>query len=319
MAVKKKHGLGKGLNALIKSNDTEIVSALEQASSSGVKEIDISLIDVNPLQPRKVFNKDEIEGLAETILEHGLINPITLREKNGRYQIISGERRFRALKHLDRNKAPSLVLENVPDSKMLELTLIENIQREDLNPIEIAESYKNLIEFLNIKQDDLAKRVGKNRSTVANAMRILDLSDDIKNLILEEKISEGHARALLSIKDEKERNSIALSIIENSYTVRDVENISKDIKASKEVTSGKSNAKETLKKKIDPNIKKIESYLEKIFATKVSVDDKNGNEGRIIIEYYSTDDFERIIDILDSFKEEDKVKRNILRQPKINY
>jgi len=319
MAVKRKHGLGKGLNALIKSNDTEIVSALDQASSNGVKEIDMTLIDVNPFQPRKIFNKDEIEGLAETILEHGLINPITLREKNGRYQIISGERRFRALKHLDRTKAPSLVLENVPDSKMLELTLIENIQREDLNPIEIAQSYKSLIEFLNIKQEDLAKRVGKNRSTVANAMRILDLSDDIKTLILEEKISEGHARALLSIKDEKERESIALSIIENSYTVRDVENISKDIKASKETTSIKSSVNDRVKKRTDPNIKKVENYLEKIFATKVSVVDRNGNEGRIIIEYYSADDFERIIDILDSSKEEEKVKRNILRQPKINY
>ncbi len=319
MAVKRKHGLGKGLNALIKSNDTEIVSALEEAGANGVKEIDMTLIDVNPLQPRKVFNKNEIEGLAETILEHGLINPITLREKNGRYQIISGERRFRALKHLDRTKAPSLVLENVPDSKMLELTLIENIQREDLNPIEIAQSYKSLIEFLHIKQEDLAKRVGKNRSTVANSMRILDLSEPIKDLILEEKISEGHARALLSIKDEKERESIALSIIENSYTVRDVENISKDIKELKENPSLKSSPKNVVKKRTDPNIKKVESYLEKIFATKVSVDDKNGQEGRIIIEYYSTDDFERIIDILDSSKEEEKVKTTLLRQPKINY
>lgn len=306
--MSRKGGLGgQGMNALIKSGDKDIKKAVEEAEKNGVLEIDIKLIEMNPDQPRKVFNEEEIKGLAESIKENGLINPITLREKDGKYQIISGERRFRAFKFLERDKVPALVLKNIADSKMLELTLVENIQRTDLNPIEIAKSYKKLIYDLNIKQEELANRVGKSRSTVSNSMRILDLSENIQNLILEGKITEGHARAILSLQGEKERENFAKIIVEKNYSVRECERIVKEKKESKD-------SKNKEEKKKDPNIKKLENYLEKIFSTKVNVVDKNGKEGKIVIEYYSGDDLSRIMDILDNID----LEKNSTK-PKLEY
>ena len=310
--MSRKGGLGgQGLSALIKSTDNEIRTAAEEAEKNGVLEIDVSLIDVNPDQPRKVFNEEEIQGLAESIKENGLINPITLREKDGKYQIISGERRFRAFKFLNRNKVPALVLKNIADSKMLELTLVENIQRADLNAIEVARSYKKLIYDLNIKQEELANRVGKSRSTISNSMRILDLSENIQNLVLESKISEGHARTILSLDDENEREEFAKEIVEKGYSVRECERIVKERKNNISNDHNTSNNEENIENqnevkkenKKDPNIKKLENDLEKIFSTKVNVIDKNGKEGKIVIEYYSSDDLSRIMDMLEKVYE----------------
>ena len=308
--MSRKGGLGgQGMNALIKSGDKEIKRAVEEAEKNGVLEIDVSLIDVNPDQPRKVFNEEEIQGLAESIKENGLINPITLREKDGKYQIISGERRFRAFKFLNRDKVPALVLQNIADSKMLELTLVENIQRTDLNAIEVARSYKKLIYDLNIKQEELANRVGKSRSTISNSMRILELSENIQNLILELKITEGHARAILSLSDENEREAFAKEIIENGYSVRECEKIVKDKKENNNTADNENNEKSDNKakkeNKKDPNIKQLENDLEKIFSTKVNVLDKNGKEGKIVIEYYSADDLSRIMDMLEKIHEKE--------------
>lgn len=305
--MSRKGGLGQGMNALIKSGDRDIKKAVEEAEKNGVLEIDIKLIEMNPDQPRKVFNEEQIKGLAESIKENGLINPITLREKDGKFQIISGERRFRAFKFLERNKVPALVLKNIADSKMLELTLVENIQREDLNAIEIAKSYKKLIYDLNIKQEELANRVGKSRSAVSNSMRILDLSENIQNMILQGKLTEGHARAILSLPSEKERENFAKIIVEKNYSVRECERIVKEKKELKNIQN-----KETPKK--DPNIKKLENDLEKIFSTKVNVIDKNGKEGKIIIEYYSADDLSRIMDMLDNIDLEQNSSK-----PKLEY
>lgn len=307
--MSRKGGLGgQGLNALIKSSDSEIRTAAEEAEKRGVLEIELSLIDVNPDQPRKIFNDEEIQGLAESIKENGLINPITLREKDGQYQIISGERRFRAFKFLNRDKVPALVLQNIADSKMLELTLVENIQRADLNAIEIARSYKKLIYDLNIKQEELANRVGKSRSTISNSMRILELSENIQNLILESKITEGHARAILSLTDENEREEFAKNIVENGYSVRECEKIVKEKKGNNNADSEnneKSDNKPKKENKKDPNIKQLENDLEKIFSTKVNVLDKNGKEGKIVIEYYSADDLSRIMDMLEKIHEKE--------------
>lgn len=310
--MSRKGGLGgQGLSALIKSTDNEIRTAAEEAERRGVLEIDVSLIDVNPDQPRKVFNEEEIQGLAESIKENGLINPITLREKDGKYQIISGERRFRAFKFLNRDRVPALVLENIADSKMLELTLVENIQRADLNAIEVARSYKKLIYDLNIKQEELANRVGKSRSTISNSMRILDLSENIQNLVLESKISEGHARTILSLDNENEREEFAKEIVEKGYSVRECERIVKERKNNISNDHNTSNNEENIENqnevkkenKKDPNIKKLENDLEKIFSTKVNVIDKNGKEGKIVIEYYSSDDLSRIMDMLEKVYE----------------
>ena len=315
--MSRKGGLGgQGLNALIKYSDSEIRTAAEEAERRGILEIDVSFIDVNPDQPRKIFNEEEIQGLAESIRENGLINPITLREKDGKYQIISGERRFRAFKFLNKDKIPALVLQNIPDSKMLELTLVENIQRTDLNAIEIAISYKKLIYELNIKQEELANRVGKSRSTISNSIRILDLSENIQNLILENKITEGHARTILSLIDENERENFAKEIIEKGYSVRECEKIVKERKNSSQRNTDEYDNKKDNSAKIkkDPNMKKLENDLEKIFSTKVNIIDKNGKEGKIVIEYYSNDDLSRIMDILDKLYE----KENIIK-PTLEY
>lgn len=316
--MSRKGGLGgQGMNALIKSTDKEIKRAVEEAEKNGILEIDVSLIDVNPDQPRKVFNEEEIKGLAESIKENGLINPVTLREKDGQYQIISGERRFRAFKYLNKDKVPALVLKNIPDSKMLELTLVENIQRADLNAIEIARSYKKLIYDLNIKQEELANRVGKSRSTISNSMRILELSENIQNLILENKLTEGHARTILSFSENnEEREKFAKEIIEKGYSVRECEKI---VKEKKEIVKENNdtqdkNIKQEHKK--DPNIKKLENDLEKIFSTKVNVVDKEGKEGKIIIEYYSADDLSRIMDILDNIH---NINNNSIKHTAIEY
>ena len=315
--MSRKGGLGgQGLNALIKYSDSEIRTAAEEAERRGILEIDVSFIDVNPDQPRKIFNEEEIQGLAESIRENGLINPITLREKDGKYQIISGERRFRAFKFLNKDKIPALVLQNIPDSKMLELTLVENIQRTYLNAIEIAISYKKLIYELNIKQEELANRVGKSRSTISNSIRILDLSENIQNLILENKITEGHARTILSLIDENERENFAKEIIEKGYSVRECEKIVKERKNSSQRNTDEYDNKKDNSAKIkkDPNMKKLENDLEKIFSTKVNIIDKNGKEGKIVIEYYSNDDLSRIMDILDKLYE----KENIIK-PTLEY
>ena len=187
---------------------------------------------------------------------------------------------------------------------MLELTLVENIQRADLNAIEIARSYEKLIFDLNIKQEELALRVGKSRSTISNSMRILDLSENIQNLILESKITEGHARAILSLNDENEREEFAKEIIEKGYSVRECERIVKERKNNNtNENNNQENSEINKDNKKDPNIKKLENDLEKIFSTKVNVIDKNGKEGKIVIEYYSSDDLSRIMDMLEKVYE----------------
>ncbi len=318
----KKRGLGKGLDALLKSDENkEQVLAEQQPNNMGVQKVEMSKIVPNPDQPRKVFDEEHIRGLAESIESNGLINPLTLRLKDGEYQIISGERRFRALKSLGRELAEAIVLD-VGDERMLEITLVENIQRADLNAIEIAQSYRKLMDDFNITHDEIAKRVGKSRSTVTNSMRILELSEDIRALIIQEKISEGHGRVLLREKDEDMRRLLAAEVVEKSLSVRDLENLFKenngngvnaengeDSEQTASEDSSENNSEngenkehggETPNVQVkDANHRKIENDLEKIFATKVNLVSKDYKAGKIVIEYYSPEDLMRIIDILE--------------------
>lgn len=324
--AKKKGGLGgKGLNALLKADEATEQNNIEnnEPNNMGVQKVSMSKIVPNPDQPRKVFDEENIRGLAESIESNGLINPLTLRLKDGEYQIISGERRFRALKSLGRELAEAIVLD-VGDERMLEITLVENIQRADLNAIEIAQSYRKLMDDFNITHDEIAKRVGKSRSTVTNSMRILELSEDIRNLIVQNKISEGHARVLLREKDEDMRRLLAAEVIEKGLSVRDLENLFKENNENSSDTAAdgqsryeidadgltsdestddtsdseqKGEAANIVVK--DANHRKIENDLEKIFATKVNLVSKDFKTGKIIIEYYSPEDLIRIIDILE--------------------
>ncbi len=317
--AKKRGGLGgRGVNALLKADEAMDQSGEQEQNNLGIQKVDMSKIVPNPDQPRVVFDEDEIGGLAASIESNGLINPLTLRLKDGEYQIISGERRFRALKSLGREFAEAIVLD-VGDERMLEITLVENIQRADLNAIEIAQSYKKLLDDFNITHEEIAKRVGKSRSTVTNSMRILELSKDIRDLIVIGKISEGHARVLLREKDEDMRRLYAMEIIDKSLSVRELENMfkedsnSSDSGASEGEESGEvdfdsENQNGEIQAKIidnqnvqmkDANHRKIENDLEKIFATKVNLVSKDSKAGKIVIEYYSPEDLMRIIDILE--------------------
>ncbi|MBI4976511.1 MAG: ParB/RepB/Spo0J family partition protein [Spirochaetes bacterium] len=283
-----KRALGRGISALIRDQGFKE----EDISEEGLTEISLTKIDPNTWQPRKHFDEAEIENLAHSIRENGLMTPILVRKRGmERYEIVAGERRFRAFKFLKKLKIPAIVV-TVADNKMLELALIENIQREELSPIEVAESYKRLITDLGLKHDELATRLGKSRPVITNAMRLLDLPASVQKYLVEGKISEGHARIILSLPDETARISFAETIVADGLSVKKAEDA---LKSKRDKKKGKSGAEEARK---DPNVKKVESDLTKLFGTKVSVHDEKG-KGRIVIEYYDSEDFSRIMDILE--------------------
>lgn len=284
-----KKGLGKGLGALISStnkNSAELKNEFEK-----VLEIDISKIKTNLSQPRKTFDEEKIEELAQSIKENGLIQPIILRMKNNNYEIIAGERRFRAFKKLNREKIQAIIKE-YDDIKMSKVALIENIQREDLNPVEEANGLRALINEYNISKTELAKILGKSRPYISNSLRVLDLSDEILSLIENNKISMGHARALLAIEDVELRMKLANEIIFKNLSVRELEKVIKNINNSKKGVT------DIVKENIsNVELSRVQDNLRNIFSTKVNI---KGNEkkGKIEIEYYNLDDLNRIIDVI---------------------
>lgn len=285
----KKRALGRGIGALIKDQGFKE----DDIADEGLTEIALSKIEPNAYQPRKHFNESEIEALAQSIKEHGLMSPVLVRKRAAdRYELIAGERRFRACKSLKKQKISAIVM-NVPDNKMLELALIENVQRADLNPIEVAESYRRLIDDLGLKHDDLAARLGKSRPSVTNALRLLDLPPAVRHLLVHGKISEGHARLILSLPDEAARESFANEIVTGGYSVKKTEELLTAKRGGKKRKAGASAPAAK-----DPNVRKVESDLTKILGTKVSVHDEKGR-GRIVIEYYNSEDFARIMEIFE--------------------
>ena len=255
-----------------------------------ILKIKIDLIDPNPFQPRKIFNDEEINELAETIKQHGLIQPITVRKFNGRYQIVSGERRTRAAKIAQLEEIDAYVYELLSDKNMGEWALIENIQRVDLNPIELAQSYQQLIENHGYTHEDLSKSLGKSRSVITNSIRLLKLPIQVQNWIQEGKLSSGAARSLLS-PDITDPEKMAKDIIEKGLNVREVENLRKT----------KNSNPKSVKQEIDPNINAFVKKLTEFFGTKVSLHskEKNYSKGSIIIDYYSLEDLSRIQEMMD--------------------
>ena len=279
-----KKALGRGLEALIPQNS---INTLKKGSNSGSAEIEISKIKSNKNQPRKYFNNEELQGLAASIESVGIIEPLVLRKKDRDYEIITGERRWRAAKLLGLKKVPAIVKE-IADDKILEMALIENIQREDLNPIEEAEAFKELIGNLNLKQEELAKRIGKSRAAVTNTIRLLTLPAQIRSYIIEGTISAGHARALLRLKSKPQMEKLARSTVKNAYSVRELEKITSNLDKPSSSKSKKQKSKSA-------DIVDLESRLQEIFGTKVSI--KHGsNGGKIEISYYSLDDLDRILE-----------------------
>jgi len=280
--------LGRGLGALIPSQSSE------GESKNEIKKIDIEKINSNPYQPREDFNEELLEDLSYSIQEHGLIQPITVREKaRGKYQLVAGERRWRAAKLAGLDEIAAIV-QRYSNQQMMEVALIENLQREDLNPIEEAKAYKRLIEEFDLIQAEVAESVGKSRSAISNSLRLLNLAPEVQEFVSRETLTVGHARTLLALDTFEEQSEVAKEIIENGLSVRETERLIKNL-TTDEVEKEK---KKTDHKQKDPNITVIEDRLRKRLGTPVNI--KHGkNKGQIVIEYYSEEELARVLEYLD--------------------
>lgn len=288
----RKKGLGKGLAALIEDDLEEKI--IEQ-NTKGISHIDISKIEPNSEQPRKFFNEDALHELADSIKQYGIIQPLIVIKKDEYYEIIAGERRWRAAKIAGLKEIP-VVIKDFSLEEILEVSLIENIQRENLNPIEEALAYQRLIKDFNLKQDEIAEKVSKSRSTIANTMRLLNLDERVQQMIVDEMISSGHARTLLAIENGEDQVQIANKIFDEKLSVRETEKLIKSISKTKEAKKPKA---------IDdmaPIYRDVENNIKEILGTKVIISRKNDKKGIIEIEYYSDEELERIIDLLRSIK-----------------
>ena len=290
--MSKKLGLGKGLNALI-PEDTVILEpkkGKDKNDDNGYSLIDINLIKSNESQPRKLFDDEKIMELAESIKSNGIIQPLILRKDKDEYIIVAGERRWRAAKYIGIKEIPAVIMD-LTEKQILEISLIENIQREDLNSIEEAIAYKKLITDFDLTQEQLSKRIGKSRVAITNTMRLLNLSEDVQQYIIEGVISEGHGRALLAITDSKLQCELAQNVIDDKLSVRELEFLIRKLKTKSEPSKSKA------KKETNPYYKEVIEKLENYFGTKVNVTNKN-NKGKIEIEYYSEEDLQRILEII---------------------
>ncbi|MFO7822318.1 MAG: ParB/RepB/Spo0J family partition protein [Cyclobacterium sp.] len=294
---KKRGALGKGLGALLQDSPQKNSEGGENHPIAGIFEIPLEQIQVNPFQPRTHFDKTALEELAESITVQGIIQPITVRKlADKEYQLISGERRYQASKMAGLDKIPAYVrLAN--DQQMLEMALIENIQRENLNALEIAHSYQRLLSECDLKQEQLGDRVGKNRTTVNNYLRLLKLPPDIQAGIRDQKISMGHARALINIEDVDKQLAIFNRMITEELSVRKVEALVKDLSEGKEKKEASSQSKTDPVKKYEIN--KLQQKLASHFGTKVSLKADQKDKGEIKIPFHSTSDLNRILEILD--------------------
>lgn len=289
---KKRTGLGRGLGALLEdSGEKEKISGSGATPKGAISEIEISKIETNPWQPRSDFDEDALNDLAESIKVQGIIQPITVRALSEKeFQLISGERRFQASKKAGLKTIPAYI-RVADDQQMLEMALIENIQRENLNAIEIALSYQRLLAECDLKQEQLGERVGKNRSTVTNYLRLLKLPPDIQIALRDGKLSMGHARALISIDDVTLQLDIFNQIIKQDLSVRKVEELVRG--------NGKAEKKESKPAAIDPEIKKLQEKLSTHFGSKIAIKSNEQNKGEIKIPFSSTQELNRILEILD--------------------
>ena len=289
---KKSMGLGQGLASIMQSHgygEQNEIHQDENGNTVRIEKINLDLIDPNPYQPRKEFSEEELRELADTIREQGLIQPITVRKFNGRYQIVSGERRTRAARLAGLSTIDAYIHDLLSDKQMAEWSLIENIQRVDLNAIEVAKSYEQLINQYGYTHDDLSKSVGKSRSAITNSLRLLKLPEQVQTWIMEGKLSQSAARSLLS-PDISDPEAVARDIIEKGMNVRQVENLAKENKKKESKTS------EPQDKPLDPNIVDFLRKMEEFLGTSVKL--QKGNEdaskGKLIIDYYSFEDLTRI-------------------------
>jgi ParB family chromosome partitioning protein len=286
-----RRALGKGLSALLSSRTAPKSPPLPPAplTYESISHLPIALVDPNPLQPRTVFHPDRLQELADSIRTNGIIQPLVVRPHGDRYQLVAGERRWRAAKLAGLTEVPA-VLQNVSDDRLLEITLVENIQREDLNPIEVARAFDRLSGELNLSHEDIARRTGKDRSTITNTLRLLKLPADVQQLVAERRLSLGHARAILGLPTEDLQRQVAEKSSSQGLSVRQVERLvqrmttTREPKRPEEVT--------------DPNVKAAIAELEQVLGTRVRITARPDNRGWIEIEYYSAEDLDRIYSLI---------------------
>ena len=291
MAVKK--GLGKGLDSLITDKVSKPVKPKSEHAADAVM-IDIKKVEPNREQPRKKFDEDALIELSESIKQFGVLQPLLCQERDDYYEIIAGERRWRAAKIAGINEVP-VIIKKLSEQEIMEISLIENLQREDLNPIEEALAYKRLIDEFKLKQDEVAERVSKSRTAVTNAMRLLKLNEKVQQMVIDEMLTTGHARALLGIEDQDIQYVLAQQIFDQKLSVRDTEKLVKSMQNEKK---GKKKEPEKLDSKLLAIYSDLEEQMKKIMGTNVLINSKNSNSGKIEIEYYSQDELDRIIDLI---------------------
>lgn len=291
MAVKK--GLGKGLDSLITDKVSKPVKPKSEHAADAVM-IDIKKVEPNREQPRKKFDEDALIELSESIKQFGVLQPLLCQERDDYYEIIAGERRWRAAKIAGIKEVP-VIIKKLSEQEIMEISLIENLQREDLNPIEEALAYKRLIDEFKLKQDEVAERVSKSRTAVTNAMRLLKLNEKVQQMVIDEMLTTGHARALLGIEDQDIQYVLAQQIFDQKLSVRDTEKLVKSMQNEKK---GKKKKPEKLDSKLLAIYSDLEEQMKKIMGTKVLINSKNSNSGKIEIEYYSQDELDRIIDLI---------------------
>jgi ParB family chromosome partitioning protein len=293
--MSKKGGLGKGLDLLIPKGVMNLSQGNEKEEvKPAIQALKISEIEPNREQPRKKFDDNSINELADSIQQYGVIQPIVVCKKEGYYEIVTGERRWRAAKKAGLKEIP-VVIREYTEQEIMAISLIENIQREDLNPIEEAVAYQKLLDEFQLTQEELAKRVSKSRVTITNTMRLLKLVPKVQEMLIDAEISNGHARALLALNDSQNQVQVAQSIVSNNLSVRETESLIKklnDEKVKKDVQE------DYQKKQVDNAYHEIEEQLKLRMGTQVKIKNKKGNKGKIEIEYYSVEDLERIIELL---------------------
>ena len=301
MAVKKK-GLGKGLDSLIPagnsaktvSKSSEMVSQSSEVSEKGEKMVKINMVEPNRNQPRRNFEEDSLLELADSIKQFGVLQPLIVRKQNDYYEIIAGERRWRAAKLAGIKEIP-VIVKDYSQQEIVEIALIENIQRENLNPIEEAMAFKRLLTEFNLKQDEVAERVSKSRTAVTNSMRLLKLNEKVQQMIVDDMISTGHARALLAIDDPEQQYQLANKIFDEKLSVRETEKLIKELK----------NPKKPKPKNVVENAfiyEDIGNKMKQVLGTKVNVTSKGNGKGKIEIEYYSDEELERMFEMIMSLQ-----------------
>lgn len=285
-----KRGLGKGLDTLISAEAVKPIMKEETGQAETL--VKITKVEPNREQPRKTFDEDTLQELADSIKQFGLLQPILVQDRKDYFEIIAGERRWRAAKLAGLKEVP-VIVKNYTEQEIMEISLIENIQREDLNPIEEAQAYKRLLTEFNLKQDEVAERVSKSRTAVTNSMRLLKLCDEVQQMIIDDMITTGHARALISIDDPEQQYTIAQKVFDEKLSVRDVEklvkNLNKPEKTKKEPVTDKA---------LEAVYQDLEEKLKQSLGTKVSIASKGDGAGKLEIEFYTHDDLEKITDLL---------------------